>query len=181
MRKSKPICGKSLRASSAKTKPLRSGNCWALRKIAYAPPPRAQRARLSSVRHGSRVEAIARTAPATFSRSAREGMTEGAENIKRSQIPQANAGVRKIADAPPPRTKRAGLLSVHHGSRVEAVARTAPATFARRRKREEGPAKSSNRRGVKIQKQSHFSLANARLFGIGTHRKEARPLSTICR
>jgi hypothetical protein len=39
-----------------------------LREQVGTPPPVAKRDRLSSVRHASRLEAIARTAPASFSR-----------------------------------------------------------------------------------------------------------------
>jgi hypothetical protein len=55
-------------AKNAKTKPLYPPNCWVFMEAGGAPPPVAKRDRLSSVRHSSRIEAIARTAPASFSR-----------------------------------------------------------------------------------------------------------------
>ncbi len=69
------------RCECAKTKPLYPGKCWVFIEASGAPPPVAPRDRLSSASHGSRIAAIARTAPGTFSRrkEREKGWIENAE------------------------------------------------------------------------------------------------------
>ena len=71
------------RCECAKTKPLYPGKCWVFIEASGAPPPVAPRDRLSSASHGSRIAAIARTAPGTCllpQKRAGEGMDRECRN-----------------------------------------------------------------------------------------------------